>query len=188
MIKKIKLFSVIFLIFLTFFVYFKFFKIEKIKSNTVTELEIKSYSSNIILDVNYVSQDTKGNIYKIHAKKGEIDLQDPNNIFLTDVEAFIELIEGENIKIKADFGKYNILNYDTIFSKSVLVNYLDNELTGEYLDFSLSNNSMTFSRNVIFKNLTNTLVADNLEMNLKTKDTKINMYENKKKVRITNNN
>jgi len=27
-----------------------------------------------------------------------------------------------------------------------------------------------------------------LVMNLKTKDTKINMYENKKKVRITNNN
>jgi len=115
-------------------------------------------------------------------------LQNPNNIFLTDVKAFIELIEGEDINIKADFGKYNILNYDTIFSKKVLVNYLDNELKAEYLDFSLSNNSMTFSRNVIFKNLTNTLVADNLVMNLKTKDTKINMYENKKKVRITNNN
>jgi len=188
MTKKIKLFSIIFLIFLFFFIYFKFFKIEKIKSNTVTELEIKSYSSNIILDVNYVSQDSKGNIYKINAKKGEIDLQNPNNIFLTEVKAFIELIEGENINIKADFGKYNILNYDTIFSKKVVVNYLDNELKAEYLDFSLSNNSMTFSRNVIFKNLTNTLVADNLEMNLKTKDTKINMYENKKKVRITNNN
>ena len=45
---------------------------------------------------------------------------------------------------------------------------------------------MIISRNVIYNNLENVLVADVVEMNLKTKDTKIYMYENEKKVNIRN--
>ena len=43
---------------------------------------------------------------------------------------------------------------------------------------------MIISKNVIFTNLTNSLKADVIEMNIKTKDTKIFMYENNKKVNI----
>ena len=32
-------------------------------------------------------------------------------------------------------GKYNSENFDTIFSKNVIINYLDNKITGEYLRF-----------------------------------------------------
>ena len=40
---------------------------------------------------------------------------------------------------------------------------------------------MIISKNVIYTNLENILKADVIEMNIKTKDTKIFMYENKKK-------
>ena len=40
---------------------------------------------------------------------------------------------------------------------------------------------MIISKNVIFTNLKNILKADVIEMNIKTKDTKIFMYEKKKK-------
>ena len=75
-------------------------------------------------------------------------------------------------------------NFDTIFSKNVIINYLDNKITGEYLDFSIERNSMIISKNVIYTNLENILKADVIEINIKTKDTKIFMYEKNKKVNI----
>ena len=43
---------------------------------------------------------------------------------------------------------------------------------------------MIISGKVIYNNLENILEADVVEINIKTKDTKIFMYENKKKVNI----
>ena len=47
---------------------------------------------------------------------------------------------------------------------------------------------MLVSRNVIYSNLKNILKADVIELNIKTKDTKIFMYENEKKVNIKSKN
>ena len=47
---------------------------------------------------------------------------------------------------------------------------------------------MIISRNVIYTNLENILKADVVEINIKTKDTKIFMYEENKKVNIKNKN
>ena len=47
---------------------------------------------------------------------------------------------------------------------------------------------MIVSKNVIYTNLENILNADVIEINIETKDTKIFMYENQKKVNIKNKN
>ena len=113
------------------------------------------------------------------------DTQNNNNyIYLTFVKANINLVNYNLIEISSDFGKYNIDNYDTIFSKNVIITYLDNEIKGEYLDFSLENNLMIISRNVILKNNESSLEADVIEMNIETKDVKIFMYEEDKKINI----
>ena len=95
---------------------------------------------------------------------------------------------ANDLKIKSDFGKYNIDNYDTIFSQNVIIDYLDNQITGEYLDFSIKRNSMIISTNVVYTNLQNILKADVVEINIQTKDTNIFMYENNKKVNIKSKN
>ena len=61
---------------------------------------------------------------------------------------------------------------------------MENKINGEYLDFSLERNSMIISKKVVFTNIENILEADVIEINIKTKDTKIFMYENEKKVNI----
>ena len=86
--------------------------------------------------------------------------------------------------ISSDYGKYNTNNFDTIFSKNVIINYLDNEITGEYLDFSILRNTMIITKNVRYSNSKNTLFADVIEMDIETKDTKIYMHEGLKKVNI----
>ena len=148
------------------------------------ELENEIYSSNKIKDVKYTTKDADGNEYIITATEGEIDYSNTNIIYLTNIKAKIKLIDSEDISITSDYGKYNSGNFDTIFSKNVIINYLNNEITGEYLDFSLERNSLLMTKKVVYTNLENILKADAVEMNLKTKDTKIFMYENQKKVNI----
>ena len=190
--KALFFFLILALLILIYLVYREVYKKERSEniSENINEmiLDENTFSSNTIKDVNYISRDTKGNEYIIYASKGEIDINNPDIIYLTDVKAFINLANSNTVNISSDFGKYNTKNFDTIFSKNVIVKYLDNKITGEYLDFSLDSNLMVISRDIVYTNLDNVLVADVLEMNIETKDTKIYMYENKKKVNIKNKN
>ena len=104
-------------------------KIENLDSNT--EANTDTYNSNIIKDVNYTSIDSKGNKYKINAKIGEIDINNTDIIFLTNVKAKIELQNSNIIKIFSDFGRYNINNYDTIFSKNVKITFINKKILSE---------------------------------------------------------
>ncbi len=169
-------------------VYANFFKkIETVQIEPMRE-ESEIYSSNIIKNVKYTTKDAEGNTYTITASEGEIDYTNSNIIYLTNVSALIELVNLESISISSKYGKYNSKNFDTIFSKNVIINYLDNNIIGEYLDFSIDRNSMLISRKVVYTSLDNILKADAIEMNIKTKDIKIFMYEKQKKVNLKSKN
>ena len=159
-------------------------KTEKTEKNKPSVSEDISYNSNIIKDVYYSSKDIRGNEYIIRASEGEIDFNNPNIIYLTNVNSHVKLVNSNDIKIKSDFGKYNSENFDTIFSKNVIIDYLDNNILGEYLDFSITRSSMLMSRDVIYTNSNNVLKADNIEIDIETKNTKIYMFQNDKKVNI----
>ena len=183
--KNVKIFFLILIsLALLSFIFFQFKKDDEkteIKPQTTEELV---YNSNIIENVNYKTRDGKGNEYIINAIEGEIDYSNSNIIYLTKVNALIKLSNSEIITITSDYGKYNSENFDTIFSKNVIINYLENKIVGEYLDFSISRNSMIITKNVKYSNSENTLLADVIEMNIKTKDTKIYMQDGLKKVNI----
>ena len=192
--KKIflKVLLILSLIIISWFTYSEYFK--KNKSllskplNITTEIDEEAvYNSNIIKDINYTSRDLKGNEYILVAKEGEIDLDNSDIIFLTNVTAYIKLIKNsELIVITSNYGKYNTINYDTIFSKNVKIDYVDNIITGDYLDFSMMKNLLIISRNVVYKNLENTIKADVIELDTTTKDTKIFMYNSNEQVNVTN--
>ena len=192
--KKIflKVILILSLIILTWFIYSKYFKkkeslLSKPLEPAINLKEEIFYNSNIIKDINYTSRDLKGNEYILKAKEGEIDLDNSDIIFLTNVTAYIKLIKNsELIVITSNYGKYNTINYDTIFSKNVKIDYIDNIITGDYLDFSMMKNLLIISRNVVYKNLENTMKADVLELNTTTKDTKIFMYNSNEQVNVTN--
>ena len=187
--KKYVRISLIFLLFIIIFlfIYLKFFNKDNVKVVQEKSVDI-DYNSNLIKDVEYSTKDKDGNEYLIKAEEGEIDFSNSNTIFLKKVYAVIKLIDSEEVTILSDFGKYNSENFDTIFSKNVKINYLDNKITGEYLDFSLVRNSMIITKNVIYNNLKNILKADVVEINIKTKDTKIYMHDQTKKVNIKSKN
>ena len=175
---------------LLFIIYSKLIKQNELLVEKKLEINEEDFSnSNIIKDIKYSSKDLKGNEYTITADEGEIDLNNTNIIFLKNVIAYIKLIKNnEIIKISSNFGKYNTVSYDTIFSKKVEIDYIDNNLTGDYLDFSMMNNLLIMSKNVIYTNPNNILKADVVELNTITKDTKIFMYNSTEKVEVKRKN
>ena len=194
--KKIVFGTLLTILFFSFVVFF-YFKSNNnedlIKKRQQTELIEKENiekvdeiieSSNIIEDVSYSAKDTKGNEYFLKASEGTIDQNESNFIFLKSVNAIVNLKDYKMIEISSDFGKYNVKNYDTIFSKNVLIKYLDNNITGDYLDFSWDKNFMIISRDVVLENNESALQADVIEVNIKTRDIKIFMYEENKKINI----
>ena len=185
--KKIIVFILIFTIVLFFFYFYLESKQTKKRVEIITEAPIENtYTSNIIENVEYLSKDAKGNEYIIRAKEGEIDINNDNIIFLKKVSAIIKLNNSKNILIYGDFGKYNIKNFDTIFSKNVIIKYLKKKIQSEYLDFSILRNSMVISKNVNYSDPQNIIKADVIEIDLETKDINFYMYDKNKKIKIIN--
>ena len=175
------------LIVLFYIIYYRFYEDTEVKIVKNENQDI-SYNSNILKDIEYNTKDKDENEYIIKALQGEIDFSNPNILFLTNVKAIIKLNTSEIITITSDYGRYNSENNDTIFSKNVKINYLENAILSQYLDFSLIKNYMIISKNVVYTNLENVLKADVVEIDLKTKDSKIFMYEKNKKVNIKSKN
>ena len=186
--KKIVKISLILFFFLIviLFIYLKFSKKNEIILQDPETQEEINYTSNIIKDINYVTKDINGNEYIITALEGEIDYNNSNTLFLTKVKASIKLKNDEIITIQSDYGKYNSDNFDTIFSKNVIIEYLNNKINGDYLDFSIKRNSMIITKNVIYTDTENTLKTDVVEIDLNTKDANFYMYDKNKKINIIN--
>ena len=96
--NKKKFIFLSFLIILSIIFYNKF----KLKTQISTKKIIESNNdetkmSNIIKDIKYSSKDIKGNEYIILAEEGEIDFNNSDIIYLTNVNATIKLIRNNQI-------------------------------------------------------------------------------------------
>ena len=184
----IQILMVFLIILISLSFYLKYFKKSSKKLENDTNIEKvdieENTSSTYIDDVNYVSSDAKGNKYQITAEQAEIDINDSDTMFLKNIIAYISIKDTDTIKVTSNFGKYNAKNYDTIFSKNVIIIYPGHKITGEYLDFSFLNNLGTVSTKVVYTSNKTNLFADKIEINLSNKDTKIFMNDNTKNVLI----
>tara|TARA_B100000787_G_C16078730_1_gene243417 strand:- start:32 stop:616 length:585 start_codon:yes stop_codon:yes gene_type:complete len=184
----IQVLMVFLIILISLSLYLKYFNdgFENLKENgTIQKTDVKkNTSSTYIENINYISSDAKGNKYQITAKQAEVDVNDSDIMFLKNIIAYIFVKDSETMKVTSDFGKYNAKNYDTIFSKNVIIIYPGHRITGDYLDFSFLNNLGTISTNVIYTGIKTNLIADKIEINLVNKDTKIFMNNNTKNVLI----
>ena len=169
-------------------IYFYFFKNVREKKNSETntknQIELSKKSSNKINNLKYISTDNEGNEYEILSETGEIDTENQNIIYMSNVTAIIKLINQPDIFIKSDFAKYNSKNYETNFKTNVKLTYIDNKITGENLDLSFQNNEVTMYNKVIYTKPGTKLNADRLEIDLLTKNSKIFMDNKFEKVKI----
>ena len=181
---------IIFFIFLAIFLFLnKYFKnyqsqeLETIIENPKESLSVEK-KSNIIKDVTYSTVDIKGNKYEIYSKTGEVDLNNPNLIFMKDVKAKIILQNNEVIFIISDFAKYNNLNYETNFSKNIKLSYIEHIINCENIYLNVENNFLTMYEDLIYLGKQGKVNADRVEIDLLTKDIKIMMDDDMENIKI----
>ena len=141
--------------------------------------------SSIIKNIKYTSADSEGNKYEIIAKLGEVDFNDQEIINMQNVKAIIALKDSEVIIINSDFAKYNTKNYDTQFSENVLMTYDEHIIRSKNLDLFFEKHIAQAMSNLVYENNTSRLRADKIEIDLITKNSKIFMYNKKKKIKIS---
>ena len=186
----LQIFLTFFLILITFIFIKNFYKKSaptlQTKENKIDEKEVQKTEKNLIKDISYTANNTKGDIYLLLASTGEIYLDNPNLMFLTKVEGEIKLTNGGRIDISSDFANFNNKTFETTFIKNVLVKRNEETIVGDELylvldkkeDQDKNNNKMEeniirMSRNVFYKKPGYNLSADILEVDLITKNLKI---------------
>ena len=185
---KKKILLQIFLLLVIMFISIIFFKVYFKNENPKvgnTKIENKSnISNNLMSNIEYVATDKNGNEFNIKSKIAEIDQNQPELILMKNVEGVIRLINSSPIIINSDNATYNKINHNTNFYSNVTVDYDEHLITSNNLDLFFEDNFATIRENIIYKNLNTELYADKIEIDLITKNSKIFMNDETKKVKV----
>lgn len=192
-----KTFLQLFLLMVILIISFFFFKIYFTKDNMVNtskNIEINENNetlnkkeSNLIYNIEYVSELNDGYFYVISSEFAEItQIGASDQVEMKNVVATINFNNSNPIKIYADNASYNDINSDTNFYGNVLMTYNEHIINSDNLDLMLGKNLATLSNNVVYKNLDTKLEADKVEVDLITKNSKVFMYNSSNTVKLVN--
>ena len=159
--------------------------VETVKEN-ISNKNVKG-SDDLISEMEYFSEDNKGNKFEIKSDHGIINPEQSNIISMNKVKAVVYLSNGEEIYINSDKAEYNNANNDTIFNGSVEMNYQDHKINAENLDLSFENNLVTLYDKVKYKSKISNLTADKVLIDLINKNTKIQMNDENSKILVRSN-
>ena len=192
----IQLVLLLMLILIIFFISDKYFytedKIDKEKSTSTLKIQKnnllnkdlkKKNIDNEIIDLTYEKFDTNGNKYLIKAKKGLLDSERPNIVYMNKVEASLIYLNNEKLIISSDEAIFNKESFKTTFSKNVKLLYQEQLLESDNLEFLFDKNIAIFKDNVKYYSQNVEAFADIVVINLLTKEIDIKSKD-KEKIRI----
>ena len=142
---------------------------------------------NEIINLTYEKFDTNGNKYLIKAKKGILDSNRPNIVYMNVVEASLIYLNNEKLIISSKEAIFNKKNFKTTFSKNVKLIYQEQIVESDNLEFLIDKNIAIFKDNVRYYNQNIEAFADIVNINLLTKEIDIKS-KNQKKIRIKKKN
>jgi hypothetical protein len=166
----------------------------KINNNSTQNLEDKpatnfikkEKSNNLIKNLKYeVMLDGSGK-YIIEADLSELNYIDNiETVFMSNVTAEILDTNNNKIIIASDDAVFNTNSYNTTFKNNISINYLQNVITSDKIDFNFKKNIIIISENIIYKNLNTFVKTDNIKINLITKKIKMYMNNPEDKIELT---
>ena len=144
----------------------------------------KLQKKNISKNIEYITTNKDGEIFKILAAYGRTNLKNSNILDLEIVNG--ELITTEELKIfiKSDYAKYDYNDQNSKFYGNVKINYDNKEITCDNLDLNINDNIAVAYNNVIMTEENSQMKAENVIMDLVTKDININ---SKNKLELSKN-
>ena len=114
-------------------VYQKYFK-KELKENIITNKEDNTKRENTLINITYESIDKVGKKYIISAETGNVKEEEPDLIYMTNVNAKVILLDESVIYINSLNAVYNTNNYDTKFYKKVKLKFLEHNILCENLN------------------------------------------------------
>jgi len=173
---KLILFLLLIIISVIFYkVYFSENKRSKVEVNIPEEEQIANPENNLIKNLRYEVKLDEKNQYVITSDLSEITYEEGREIVKMQKVTAI-LLNQKNIPliITSELATYNNFNYNTKFSQNVRVEYLNNKIFSDKLDFDYNNNLITVYENVKYDGIQGNIIADNIKIDLITK--KIEIY------------
>tara|TARA_B100000780_G_scaffold245938_1_gene190224 strand:+ start:1262 stop:1876 length:615 start_codon:yes stop_codon:yes gene_type:complete len=158
------------------------------KKTTKDNDSLSSSDSTQIQNMEYVSSDQDGNSYKIISETGSLGDGAKQAINMQKVTGKIVFNNSTTLIIISDNALYDVINYNTNFYDNVLVKYDDHLISSDNLDLIINENMLTIFGNIVYKENGTLMYADKIEMDIITKDIKIFMNEENRKIKILNNN
>ena len=157
------------------------------KNNLLNEDLKEKNVDNEIINLTYEKFDTNGNKYLIKAKKGILDNELSNIIYMNEVEASLIYLNNERLIIYSKEAIFNKENFKTTFSKNVKLIYQEQILKSDTLEFLIDKNIAIFKDNVKYYNQDIKAYADIVNINLLTREIDIKS-KNHKKIKIKKKN
>jgi len=173
---KLILFLLLIIISVIFYkVYFSENKGSKVEVNIPEEEQIANPENNLIKNLRYEVKLDEKNQYVITSDLSEITYEEGREIVKMQKVTAI-LLNQKNIPliITSELATYNNFNYNTKFSQNVRVEYLNNKIFSDKLDFDYNNNLITVYENVKYDGIQGNIIADNIKIDLIKK--KIEIY------------
>ena len=190
----------IIIVFLVIFIFVnKYFYTNEISSKKTTDIIKEINEDNLIKNLKYNSINDNGDKYELSAKYGKIDTNNPEIIYLTNVQGYLTLENGNIITISSKSAKFNNKSFETTFKKDVYIYTKDEKVYGDelYIVFDANKeelekkpieieNKAILSNNVRIIRSTYEMQADVVEIDLITNNSKVYMHDKNKKVTIKN--
>ena len=131
-------------------------KSNEIKKNTKLKKEINLVKekkidnvSNLTKDIEHITTNKNGDIYKVLAKYGRTNLKNNDILDLEKVDGIISSSDKSKLYITSDYARYNYINYDSEFYSNVIIKYDGNVITCNNLKINLKKNIAVAYNNVI---------------------------------------
>ena len=157
-----------------------------VKKKQVASNEDKSLNTvkNLTKEIEYVTSNKSGDIFKILAESGKTNLSNSDILILENVSGTITSLKKSDIFITSKYAEYNFKDQNSKFYTNVKISYNDRVITCENLDLKISENIAVAYNNVIVKQNNSILKAQQITMNILTND--INIVSNEK-VKVSTN-
>lgn len=139
---------------------------------------------NLSKDIEYISTNRNGDIFKIIAKRGRTNIKNTNILDLEGVNGVITSNNRSDIFLNSENANYNYTNQDTSFYGNVEINYDDKKIKCDNFDLNIKDNIAVAYSNVIITNKDSYMKAQMITLNILTKDININSHE---KIKIITN-
>jgi len=155
-------------------------KNKKITNNLNKNKDLENFTK----DIEYITTNKNGDVFKITAQYGKTNLRDSDILDLINVDGSIVSNNRSDIYISSIYAEYNYSNRNSKFYENVEIKYDNKIIKCDNLDLNITDNIAVGYNNVTVEDNNSLMKAKKITMNMITKDISINSDDN---IEITTN-